>query len=244
MQINPIRIQGLLGLRIMKMARLLVDRRIDGVRRDGHPCHSVLPIRFDEEGVNVEIIQCSMLSQNAGCSMIKIIDSKGRHRSQLEQNYYSNLHGECSIIKIGANQYLATVMNNECELSHIVAESGLFLTSAKPVTDDLIEWTVIAANSTYIRNFIKRAKNAGYNVVRRLMVDPNPELRLTARQEEVMTFALENGYYEIPKRITIDDLCRKFDCSKSTLSVVMRSAEKKIIELYLGYGRGSDFESR
>ncbi len=228
----------------MKMATLLIDRRIDGVKRDGHPCHSVLPVRFDEEGINVEIIQCSMLSDNAGCSMIKISDNSGTHRSQLEQNYYSNLNGECSIIKIGTNQYLATVMNNECELSHLLAESGLFLTSAVPQTDDIIEWTVVAANSTYIRNFIKRVDAAGYHVVRKVIVDPNSEMRLTARQEEVMTYALENGYYEIPKRITIEDLCRKFDCSKSTMSVVMRTAEKKVLELYLGYGRASDFESK
>ncbi len=228
----------------MKMARLLVDRRIEGTRRDGHPCHSVLPVRFDEEGVRVEIIQCSMLNDNAGCSMIKITDSKGKHRSELEQNYYSNLNGECSMIRIGTNQYLATVMNNECELSHLLAESGIFLTSAKPQTDDIIEWTVVASNSTYIRNFIKRAKSAGYNIVRKVIVDPDSELKLTARQEEVMSYALENGYYEIPKRITIEDLCKKFDCSKSTLSVVMRSAEKKVLELYLGYGRASDFDSK
>ncbi len=228
----------------MKMARLLVDRRIGGSKRDGHPCHSVLPVRFDEDGVSVEIIQCSMLNDNAGCSMIKITDTKGSHRKELEQNYFSNLNGECSIIRIGTNQYLATVMNNECELSHLLAESGIFLTSAKPQTDDVIEWTVVASNSTYIRNFINRAKAHGYEIVRKIIVDPNSEMRLTARQEEVMTYALENGYYEIPKRITIEDLCRKFDCSKSTMSVVMRSAEKKVLELYLGYGRASDFDSK
>ena len=239
-QINPFPISRL--LKDMKMAKLLVDRRIDGVRRDGHPCHSVLPVKFDDDGLKVEIIQCSMVSQTTGCSMIRITDGKGSHRSQLQQNYYSNSHGECSIMKAGTNQYLATVMNNECELAHIVAESGIFLTSAKPLTDDLIEWTVMATNSTYIRNFINRAKNAGYHIVRRVTMDPHTEMRLTARQEEVMSYALENGYYEIPKRITIEDLCRRFDCSKSTLSVIMRSAEKKVLELYLGHGRDSDIE--
>ena len=239
-QINPVHITLL--LRNMKMAKLIVDRRIDGVRRDGHPCHSVLPVKFDDDGLKVEIIQCSMVSQTTGCSMIRITDNKGSHRSQLQQNYYSNTHGECSIMKIGTNQYLATVMNNECELSHIVAESGIFLTSAEPLTDDLIEWTVMATNSTYIRNFINRAKNAGYHIIRRVTMNPHAEVRLTARQEEVMSYALENGYYEIPKRLTIDDLCKSFDCSKSTLSVIMRSAEKKVLELYLGYGRGSEIE--
>ena len=109
----------------------------------------------------------------------------------------------------------------------------MFLTSAIPLTDELIEWEVIAPNITYIRNFIKRAQDAGYTIIRRNVVDPDDELALTPKQESVIRYATENGYYDVPKRITIEDLCSEFDCSKSTLSVIMRSAEKKIMSLYL-----------
>lgn len=217
----------------MKFAKLFIDRRINGVP-EGHPCHKVLPIKFDAEGVSIEIIQCSMVSAEMGCSLIKINDYEGKYKAMLKgNNSVSNYYGECSIVKVGVNQYLATVMNNNCALAKIVSESGVFLTSAKPITDDLIEWAILAPNSTYIKNFIKRVVDCGYSINRKYVTDPEADLKLTSRQEEIIEYALKNGYYDIPKKITVDDICNEFGCSKSTLSVIMRTAEKKIIENFM-----------
>ncbi len=41
--------------------------------------------------------------------------------------------------------------------------------------------------------------------------------------------AVENGYYEIPKRITADDLARKQGRLLSTLEEHIRKAESKIV---------------
>ena len=218
----------------MKFARFLIDRRVNGVSRDGHPCHAVLPVRFDAEGIDVEIIQCSVVGPNTGCSLIKINDNSNRYETLLKNNRNAeNYLGEYSLIKVGKGQYLATVMNNNCALARILSESGVFLTSARPVTDDIIEWSVLAPNAAYVKNFIKRVTDLGYSINRKYMSDPEAEMKLTPRQEEIISFALKNGYYEIPKKITIDDICSEFGLSKSTLSVIMRAAEKKIIERYM-----------
>ena len=218
----------------MKFATFLIDRRLNGTTKSGHPCHKVLPVKFDAEGIDVEIIQCSVVGVNIGCSLIKINDNEGRYESELKGNgNISNYYGECSISKVGKNQYLATVMNNNCALARVVSESGVFLTSAKPITDDLIEWAILAPNAAYIKNFIKRVTSLGYTINRKCITDPKVNLKLTPKQEEIMQYAVKNGYYEIPKRITIDDICKEFGCSKSTLSVIMRTAEKKIIENYM-----------
>ena len=217
----------------MKFARFIIDRKIDGVP-DGHPCHKVLPIKFDAEGIDIEIIQCSTVNADMGCSLIKINDGGGRHADILKGNRYtSNYYGECSIVKVGLNQYLATVMNNNCALAKIVSESGVFLTSAKPITDDLIEWAILAPNASYVKNFVKRVTDLGYSIKRKYVFDPTVDLKLTPRQEEIIEYALNNGYYDIPKKISVDDICSEFGCSKSTISVIMRTAEKKIIENYL-----------
>lgn len=226
----------------MKFARLIIDKRLHGGARDGRPCHMILPISFDDEGIKVEIIQCSVLSETAGCSLIRITDSTGVYAPVLDGHFNnSSLFGECSIIKIGRGQYMATVMNNSCILANIISQCGVFLTSAKPLTDDIIEWTVIAPNATYIKNMIERLKREGYGVERKLLSDPKADTALTRKQDEVMRYAFDNGYYEIPKKISIEELCEKFDCSKSTMSVLMRSAEKKVIEFYVCSNRVGSF---
>jgi predicted DNA binding protein len=218
----------------MKFAKFLIDRRVNGTTRDGHPCHMVLPLKFDADGISIEIIQCSVISTNVGCSLIKINDNEDKYETIVKNNKSAqNYYGEYSLAKVGKGQYLASVMNNNCALARIVSESGVFLTSAKPITDDIIEWAILAPNAAYVKNFIKRVTDLGYTINRKYVTDPEAEMKLTARQEEIITYALKIGYYDVPKKINVDDICKEFGCSKSTVNVIMRTAEKKIIEHYM-----------
>ncbi len=223
----------------MHYVKMLIDRRLHGKEPDGHPCHQLLPIKFDSPGLSVKIVQCSFLSEGAGCSIIRIMDTDGEYEDELH-NYvdHNNMKGECSIIKISKNRYLATVMNNNCELAQILSRSGCFLTSAKPEDDNLIYWDLFAPNKTYINNLITQMKERGYGVKKLISTEYTEDMSLTDRQEEVIRYAFDNGYYEVPKRINLDDLSERFGISKSTVSVIIRDAEKKLITYCLTSSNG------
>ena len=53
--------------------------------------------------------------------------------------------------------------------------------------------------------------------------------QLTEKQMNALVTAVEGGYYEIPKRITADDLARKQGQPRSTLEEHIRKAESKIV---------------
>ena len=53
--------------------------------------------------------------------------------------------------------------------------------------------------------------------------------QLTEKQMKAMISAIEGGYYEIPKRITADELARKQGQPRSTLEEHIRKAESKIV---------------
>lgn len=53
--------------------------------------------------------------------------------------------------------------------------------------------------------------------------------QLTEKQMKALLSAVENGYYEIPKRITADDLAKKQGQPRSTLEEHIRKAESKIV---------------
>lgn len=48
---------------------------------------------------------------------------------------------------------------------------------------------------------------------------------LTDRQREVLATAVEMGYYELPSRVTQDEIARECDCSAATVSTHLRKAE-------------------
>ncbi len=52
---------------------------------------------------------------------------------------------------------------------------------------------------------------------------------LTERQREIIFFAVEQGYYEIPRKVNTSDLAKKFNISQSALSEHLRKIERVII---------------
>lgn len=53
--------------------------------------------------------------------------------------------------------------------------------------------------------------------------------RLTARQVEILLHCVEQGYYEIPRRVTLRTMAANLGISAPSLSLVLRRAEAKLI---------------
>jgi len=59
---------------------------------------------------------------------------------------------------------------------------------------------------------------------------PNsPIARLTDKQRRVLTTAYRLGYYDVPRRITSEELARKLNLVKSTFSAHVRKAERRLL---------------
>ncbi|MFC6767954.1 helix-turn-helix domain-containing protein [Natrinema soli] len=57
----------------------------------------------------------------------------------------------------------------------------------------------------------------------------NPSEVLTERQWQVVTEAVERGYYEATRRCTLTELAETFDINKSSMSKLLQRAEKRIV---------------
>ena len=56
---------------------------------------------------------------------------------------------------------------------------------------------------------------------------------LTSRQNEILNTASKNGYFEIPRRISLSEFAKTLHISKSALSETMRRIYKRLAESYL-----------
>lgn len=57
---------------------------------------------------------------------------------------------------------------------------------------------------------------------------------LTETERSVMESAVERGYYDTPRRISLEDLTDEFDVTKQTLSACLNSAEAKMTKSIMG----------
>ena len=63
---------------------------------------------------------------------------------------------------------------------------------------------------------------------------------LTARQREILTAAIKNGYYDNPRECTLTDLADELDVNKSVISGVLHRAEGEIIKDAIGDPRDKE----
>lgn len=56
---------------------------------------------------------------------------------------------------------------------------------------------------------------------------------LTDRQREVLGVARRAGYYEVPRRTTLQAVAERVDIDKSTASEILRRAEGRLVDWYL-----------
>lgn len=72
-----------------------------------------------------------------------------------------------------------------------------------------------------------------YEILSITPVHPNLEnlfLKLTDRQREIVFHAVQNGYYDIPRKLTSEKLAKHFNISQSAVCEHLRKIEKKIFD--------------
>lgn len=203
------------------------------VHPTGHPCHSTFPFRIDENGMGMRVLSCSM-REKGGQSIIVVSDPLGI----AEEGHFIAETGECTISRIDSKRLVAIVENYNCPVSSIITKFGCFLTNSVPKSNTISDWTIVGQNKRTLKNLIDAMQEEGFRieVVNYGIMDSTPVL--TPKQEECFNIAMSLGYYEIPKRIDLDKLSVILGCSKSTLNVTLRTAEKKIFDYYRLLGTG------
>jgi hypothetical protein len=104
-----------------------------------------------------------------------------------------------------------------------------------PVHDGVATWSVVGPEHR-VREFLKNLEGeyTGVQVdsVHRGPLSQRPSL-LTPRQQEVLRRAMIEGYFDVPRRISLTRLATKVGVATSTLSVTLALIEKKILEPHL-----------
>jgi predicted DNA binding protein len=101
-----------------------------------------------------------------------------------------------------------------------------------PVHDGVARWTVVGPQER-VREFLRRLQRQTDEVriesvhrgATRGVTSP-----LTPRQEVVLRTAMTEGYFEVPRCISLSELAAKMGVAISTLSVTLAVIEKKVLE--------------
>lgn len=116
-------------------------------------------------------------------------------------------------------------------------EQGLSIQSVTP-WDRGCTLTVVGSQDA-LRRHVESAAGGGVDApvsLRRLTEygGPEDELdRLTGRQREVLETAYDLGYYEVPREATADEIARRLDLDRSTVTEHLQRAERNLVSALL-----------
>ncbi len=101
-----------------------------------------------------------------------------------------------------------------------------------PVQEGVATWTVVGPEGR-VREMLKKLQRQASGVrVEAVHHGPVPRGSplLTPRQQEILHRAMVEGYFDVPRRISLTDLAQRIGVAISTLSVTLAVIEKKILE--------------
>lgn len=116
-----------------------------------------------------------------------------------------------------------------CPLAAAVAASGVLPRFPFEVRAGREEWTLIGGREENAR-FVAALREGGADVEVASMREHHPHGSLTPRQRHLMEAAIEQGYYEVPRRVTLTALAQRLHVAKSTLSEALARAERHVLE--------------
>ncbi len=141
------------------------------------------------------------------------------------------------LIKTKRGRMLGTVIMKGHSVAKAVLETGAFCRSCfllEPAgPDGTVEWRIALDNDRPIETLLEKMRSAGMDPEVRSVARASGSQELTRKQEFLLELAVEKGYYNFPRKISITELARLAGISVAAASEVLRGAEKKIVHGYV-----------
>jgi len=166
--------------------------------------------------INEEI--CNILIEIKGKD-IKLLREKLKSHSSINEN---------SIITETASSVLLNVKSKNPILLNIFNKEEVIPIYPINIQNGWSEWHFFATRERITAVF-EDFKDEGINVELKSVGKYKAQNKLTDRQLEILDLARRKGYFEIPRKITLNNMAKVLNISPSTLSESLRRINKKLM---------------
>jgi predicted DNA binding protein len=136
---------------------------------------------------------------------------------------------------LGSGYARIVVYSQQFPLSQLVRKAGAFYIYPIKFQRGREICTLVFENKERLRIILKELKD--WRIVRIGNINLEFDLEdLTPRQLEAVNLAIEKGYFEIPKKVHLEELSNHMKLSRTTFLEHLRKAEKKILSKYFDVG--------
>lgn len=178
--------------------------------------------------INIRVLSCMPYKSNGGRGLMRL--------GSKNLSYYLNkIRHEQGVVsanfsRVSEKSAFGEVVVDKCAACTALNKSSCFMISSKSRADGWLEWAVAADSNSLIYDLLDLLGKKACEV--QLLRISSSNWALTQRQEEILWFAFNNGYFEYPRRISLRELSLVFDVSPSTMSEILRAGQRRIFNEY------------
>lgn len=205
---------------------------LEAVLRCGQP-HRWIDLAVDRYSATVELLDSKILPNDVVQHLFDIQVAPG-----LVDDLLAAIRNDKDVIQMEAmksktGHIYGAAASRRCTVCKQVAKSRCFLESVSVSSKGRAQWTVLGNDESF-RELLGALEDKKISVEVNQKRNLNDSELLTARQEQILGFAFERGYFEFPKKIGLKELATQTGIKTSTLSEILRRGQKKILAEYLG----------
>lgn len=189
---------------------------------------------FQDVRMEIEHFLPYDLENYIGNAMIEIFHYKTEKIIEMVENHPS-VH-DFSLLEKEDNRIRINVKTKDPILLYSIIKCGVLVKFPIKVRDGYAYWRLISSRSQ-LDSFLSLLEKKGVNF-ELLRVGNSPyeiedgnDSKLSYEELEVLNIAIERGFFEVPRDISLQELADELGKSKSALSVMLRKIIKKKVML-------------
>ena len=182
----------------------------------------------------IRFIGCMPFDEGGGKGLIKIMSTNSEQGRIIE---IIKRHRNIEKVEVSPSPdgglLVSVICRQKCGACRSLMDSNCFLINASSGSDGYIEWTLLTGEDGALTELMDKLKEYGCEVELKKSTRITKRNILTERQAKIIRVAFEKGYYDLPKRTTIQELAAYFHVSPSTVAEILQRGEKKVIWQFL-----------
>ncbi len=132
--------------------------------------------------------------------------------------------------RLSKNSYIALVLSETCEVCKYSSYDPEMIFLRTTVAPNGVSRLTVLTTRKKARQIAEYFETLlGKENVEITIEKPFNKAYLTPLQERVLLTAVRAGYYDVPRKVNLDDLARMLNMSKSSVAEVLRRAEAKAV---------------
>jgi predicted DNA binding protein len=186
-----------------------------------------------ERSCTVTVTECIPWRKKGGQALFEVNGLEGDAAEAMEDIRARPEIISLEVVESSEGRVVGSVAMRELWIIWTIVNCGCFLESAWSSGDGRAAFRVLSGSEGSLPNLIKAISSHGVDIEINRIARTVDRPVVTRKQEKVLRLALERGFFDYPRRVTLEELALMSGMSTSTVAETIKRGERNVLKAFL-----------